>query len=105
MSKKPKRKLGRNLQVICQIADDFYGGMKEMFEAHGWSEPGNLMLPHVSRLVVEKYGSTQEFAKSHPSTDNIFDRGYNVLLTSFSCMGVFNLASQCGRSPCRKSLI
>ena len=57
---------GWDAKKIHEIARRKYGGLREMFEAHGWPERGVKMMPAVQRRVVEEYGSIEKFAAKHP---------------------------------------
>ena len=52
---------GWDSQLVHQIAAEEFGGLREMFEHHGWPERGRDMLPSVQRHVKETYGSIDAF--------------------------------------------
>jgi len=56
---------GWDAKAISNIALDYYGGFKEMFEKHGWPERGSEMMQKVQSRVKEAYGSISEFAAKH----------------------------------------
>lgn len=79
---------GGDAQAIREIATNVYGGYRQMFDAHGWDAPGNKLMTSAPALIVERYGSIRAFEAAHQhqapqSTDDIWERGYSVLLTSF----------------------
>lgn len=59
------RQPGWDAQAIRDVASAQYGGMKELFEAHGWPERGSDMMPAQGRRVLQTYGSTSAFVKAH----------------------------------------
>ena len=56
---------GWDAKAIARIANEKFGGLQEMFEAHGWSERGSKMMISQQRLVKEHYGSVAAFVKYH----------------------------------------
>ena len=56
---------GWDAQAINIIAEEHYGGLKELFEAHGWPERGSSMMPIQQRRVAEVYGSVANFVRDH----------------------------------------
>ena len=57
------REPGWDAQTISRIANEKYGGFRQMFEAHDWPERGEKMMPSVQRHVAETYGSVENFEK------------------------------------------
>lgn len=55
------REPGWDAKAIARVARNEFGGMKEMFEHHGWPERGAKMMPSVQSRVCEAYGSIAEF--------------------------------------------
>ncbi|MFL9828080.1 hypothetical protein [Rhodoplanes sp. SY1] len=80
---------GGDAQAIRRIAEDYYGGYKNMFEAHGWPERGDKIIPAVQSHVVETYGSVRAFEQAHERGEAMFPMEAikadppNVWLTSF----------------------
>lgn len=80
---------GGDAQAIKRIANDYYGGYKNMFEAHGWPERSTKIMPAVQSRVVEVYGSVRAFEDAHQKSDLMFPMegiksdSPNVWLTSF----------------------
>lgn len=80
---------GGDAQAIQRVANSYYGGYKNMFEAHEWPERGNKIMPAVQGRVVEVYGSVQAFEDAHRRGDLMFPMEAikadppNVWLTSF----------------------
>ncbi len=80
---------GWDAQAIQKIANGYYGGYANMFEAHGWPERSTKIMPAVQSRVVETYGSIRDFEEAHPPSDNMFpmaaikSKPPNVWLTSF----------------------
>ena len=56
---------GWDAQAINSIAEEHYGRLKELFEAHGWPERGSSMMPIQQRRVAEVYGSVANFVRDH----------------------------------------
>ena len=57
------KKPGWDAQAIHKIAKDKFGGLKEMFEYHGWPERGSEMMTSVSTHVVDRYQSVENFRR------------------------------------------
>ncbi len=80
---------GGDAQAIRRIADDYYGGYKNMFEAHGWPERSTKIMPAVQSRVVQTYGSVRAFEQAHERGETMFPMQAirsappNVWLTSF----------------------
>lgn len=75
---------GGDAQAISRIAAEVYGGYRQMFDAHGWSAPGEKLMTSASALIVQQYGSIRAFEVAHLAREiNIWDRGYSVFFTSF----------------------
>ena len=58
---------GWDAKEIARIAKETYGGLEQMFEAHGWPERGAAMMPSQQRRVADTYGSVEAFVKKHAS--------------------------------------
>ena len=56
---------GGDAQAIWRIADNHYGGARQMFEAHEWPERGSDMMRKVQTRVKECYGSVSAFVAHH----------------------------------------
>lgn len=56
---------GWDAKAIARIAQDSYGGLRQMFEAHGWPERGAAMMPAQQKRVAETYGSVEAFVEKH----------------------------------------
>jgi len=52
---------GWDLQAITTIAQEHFGGLRPMFEHHGWVWPGAAWLGVANVKIVEEYGSIAEF--------------------------------------------
>jgi hypothetical protein len=80
---------GGDAQAIKRIANSYYGSYRRMFEAHGWPERGEKIMPAVQSHVVATYGSVRAFEDSHKSDGLTFpmeainSNPPNVWLTSF----------------------
>lgn len=80
---------GGDAQAIHRVANDYYGGYKNMFEAHGWPERSTKIIPAVQSRVVEAYGTVRAFEEAHRPTELMFPMEAiksdppNVWLTSF----------------------
>ena len=82
---------GGDAQAIQRIATEVYGGFRKMFDAHGWSAPGQKLMTSAPGLIVKQYGSIRAFEASHQhqtrrdqrSALDLWDQGYSVLFTSF----------------------
>jgi hypothetical protein len=59
------RNPGWDAREISRVANDRYGGMDKMFEAHKWPERGSKMMISVQRRVKEAYGSVESFSEKH----------------------------------------
>lgn len=59
------RQPGWDKQAINRIARDEYGGLKAMFEAHGWTADDRIISQIAPTKVVESYGSVASFVKAH----------------------------------------
>ena len=79
---------GWDAQAIQRIANEHYGGLAGLFEAHGWPERENAMMPAQQSRVAEAYGTVAEFEHAHdPSAlvaplDAMKQEPPNVWLTS-----------------------
>lgn len=80
---------GGDAQAIKRIAENYYGGYRNMFEAHGWPERSTKIMPAVQSRVVEAYGSVRAFDQAHERDTLMFPMEAiradppNVWLTSF----------------------
>ncbi len=80
---------GGDAQAIKRIAESYYGGYANMFEAHGWPERSTKIMPAVQARVVETYGSVRAFEQAHERGTLMFPMEAikadppNVWLTSF----------------------
>lgn len=80
---------GGDAQAIQRVASAYYGSYANMFEAHGWPERGNKIMPSVQTRVVETYGTVRAFEIAHQRGDLMFPmeaiyrKTPNVWLTSF----------------------
>lgn len=89
MANRQKPAQGWDAQAIKKIADGYYGGYGNMFEAHGWPERSTKIMPAVQSRVVETYGSIRDFEEAHAPGGGMFPMGAikseppNAWLTSF----------------------
>ena len=60
---------GWDAKAIHKIAREEFGGLKEMFEHHGWTERGSDMMRHVQSRVKEHYGSIDVFVDRFESSN------------------------------------
>ena len=82
---------GGDAKAISRIATGMYGGFRQMFDAHGWAATGEKLMTSAPALIVQHYGSIRAFEIVHQeraslnqrSADDVWDRGYSVLFTSF----------------------
>lgn len=59
------RSPGWDKAAVNDIAKKQYGGLRQMFEAHGW-EVGDRQISHVqAQQAVEEYGSVEAFVRAH----------------------------------------
>lgn len=93
MAKESKYNQGGDAQAISQIAKNYYGSYRNMFEVHGWDVPGDKMMTSAPSLIVREYGSVQRFEELHAPGDlmspmeAIYSDPPNVWLTSFYGFG------------------
>lgn len=66
---------GWDKQVVNRIAKDQYGGLAEMFEAHGWTTDGRVISQIAPTKAMQTYGSVEAFERAH-----MFGRSGNALL-------------------------
>lgn len=59
------RHRGWDKQAVNGIAADLYGGLAEMFAAHGWSKGDRTYGQIAPKLAKQTYGSVESFARSH----------------------------------------
>ncbi len=64
MNDRPRRP-GWDKQAVNGIAIDEYGGLKEMFAAHGWSKGSNTYGQVAPSRVKATYGSVDSFVRAH----------------------------------------
>lgn len=80
---------GWDAKAITGIAQARFGGLQGLFEAEGWPERGQAMLPAVGRRVAEAYGRVEAFIAAHTLPEEgsllaqIAAEPPNVWLTSF----------------------
>jgi len=87
----PRFSQGGDAKAISRIATEVYGGFRQMFDAHGWDAPGEKLMTSASALIVKQYGTIRAFEAAHHdrlglnhrSANDVWDREYDVLLTSF----------------------
>lgn len=63
IDRKENRGPGWDAKAIHSIAQNQFGGLKGLFEHHGWEERGSDMMRHVQRRVSETYGSVHAFVE------------------------------------------
>ncbi len=56
---------GWGAKAIARVAQDSYGGLRQMFEAHGWPERGAAMMPAQQKRVAATYGTVEVFVEKH----------------------------------------
>lgn len=56
---------GWDAKEIHRIASGNYGGLLQMFEAHGWPERGSDMMRQVQGRVKKEYDSVEAFVAKH----------------------------------------
>jgi hypothetical protein len=59
------RQPGWDKQAINRIANDEYGGLQAMFEAHGWATDGRVISQIAPTKIVGTYGSVEAFERAH----------------------------------------
>ncbi|UWQ41879.1 hypothetical protein K3718_01960 [Leisingera aquaemixtae] len=64
------REPGWDAKAIAKVAKEQFGGLREMFEAHGWPERGSQMMPAQQKRVKEAYGSVEAFADKFLKGEN-----------------------------------
>lgn len=82
------RAQGWDARAINSIAQERFGGLLGLFEAEGWPERGQAMMPAAGRRVVESYGTVEAFIAAHaPRAGSLLAQVLadppNVWLTSF----------------------
>lgn len=60
---------GGDAKAISRVANQYFGGYREMFVAHDWPERGSEMMRKVQSRVKETYGSIAAFEEHFPPTD------------------------------------
>lgn len=63
-------KPGGDQQAITKIANEHYGGYRELFDAHGWPWTGQRAMSDSSKLIKNFYGSIANFVK-YRDTDGL----------------------------------
>jgi len=58
---------GWDAKAIHEIARKKYGGLRELFEHHGWPERGSDMMRQVQSRIKNDYGSVENFVATHSS--------------------------------------
>ena len=76
-------KSGDDQKVISQIANTFYGGHREMFEAHGWEWPGQRAVSVASTKIFERYGSIKAFEHYHTNLPDADSKTAHDLLNAY----------------------
>ena len=56
---------GWDAKAIHEIAQKKYGGLRELFEHHGWPERGSEMMRQVQSRIKNEYGSVEKFVAKH----------------------------------------
>lgn len=80
---------GWDAKAINAVAQERFGGLLGLFEAEGWPERGQAMMPAVGRRVVQSYGTVEAFVAVHtlPEEGSLLAQiaadPPNVWLTSF----------------------
>lgn len=72
MTSSPTYNQGGDAKAIKRVAETYYGSYKNMFEAHGWPERGDKIMPAVQKRVVETYGSVRAFEDAHAPNGLMF---------------------------------
>ena len=89
MSTLPTPVLKSDAQAIKRVAESYYGGYRNMFDAHGWSERNDQMIADAPRRIIQTYGSVQSFEEKHALSELMFpieaikSDPPNVWITSF----------------------
>jgi len=65
MVDKQNYKPGHDQKAITSVANKYYGGHREMFDAHGWDWPGQRAVSVASTKIVERYRSIKAFEYYH----------------------------------------
>lgn len=60
---------GGDAQAIASISKKHFGGFKQMFVYHGWTDQGSDMMRKVQTRVVEAYGSVKAFEEHFARLD------------------------------------
>ena len=63
----PDRSPGWDKRAVNRIAKEQYGGLRAMFDAHGWSTDGRVISQMAPTRVTETYGSVAAFEAAHNS--------------------------------------
>jgi hypothetical protein len=61
----PNKNPAWDAKEISRVANDRYGGMDKMFEAHKWPERGSRMMMSAPGRITEAYGSIEAFSQKH----------------------------------------
>lgn len=61
-----RREPGWDAKAISAVIAQHYGGrLANLFEAHGWPERGQSMMPAQGQRIVSVYGSVEAFERAH----------------------------------------
>lgn len=63
----PDRSPGWDKRAVNRIAKEQYGGLRAMFDAHGWSTDGRVISQIAPTSVARTYGSVAAFEAAHSS--------------------------------------
>lgn len=56
---------GWDTKALNRIAREAYGGLAQMFAAHGWATDGKSVSQIARTRVIETYGSIRAFVRTH----------------------------------------
>jgi hypothetical protein len=59
------RKPGWDKQAVNRVANEHYGSLQEMFDAHGWDSNGRTIGQTAPTLVMQTYGNVEAFVQAH----------------------------------------
>lgn len=76
---------GGDQAVIARIANEVFGGYRELFFAHGWEWPGSKAMNRAATLLKKRYGSIAAFEDKYDFDlhHSPFSRDPEVWITSF----------------------
>ena len=77
---------GGDQKAITKIANEHYGGYRELFEAHGWRWTGQKAMADSSTLVKDFYGTIANFAQYRDVNglpENPFNNTPSVFIKAF----------------------